>query len=532
MAAGPVRYRWAAPGDLNAFFGLMLDNVMNLVILAGILIGVFGFPRDVVYTRMFPGTALGVLFGNLVYTWMAFRLARREGRSDVTAMPLGIDAPSTIGMAFAVLGPAFLNAKTRLPEAEAAIEAWHVGMACMVLMGVVKLVLAFAGDAVQRVVPKAGLLGAIAGAGIALMGCLQLGEILGEPVVGMISLFLIFHTVVARHRLPFGIPGVVAAVAAGAIVYYGLGAAGLTLRPLVHPQPTFSLALPWPSLGFVHGMTIALDQYLPMVVPFALLTIVGGINVTESARVAGDAYRTRSILLTEAVSTFVAGVCGGVSQTTPYIGHPAFKAMGGRSGYTVATALFVGLGGIFGYIPFLAMVLPIYCLAPILVFIALDIVAQAFRESPREHAGAVCFAIFPSMCQFGLILLDKANPALKSAALDPAGVATAANLPLGFAQNFGVFVVLAHGFILTAMLWGAALAFLVDGRIRATAVTLFACAALTWFGLIHSVLPTGGVYLPWSDAVRGTAMHWHWAAAYGAVALLLLALGPRKDGYR
>ena len=85
-----MRYRWAAPGDLNAFFGLMLDNVMNLVILAGILIGVFGFPRDVVYTRMFPGTALGVLFGDLVYTWMASRLARREGRTDVTAMPLGI----------------------------------------------------------------------------------------------------------------------------------------------------------------------------------------------------------------------------------------------------------------------------------------------------------------------------------------------------------------------------------------------------------------------------------------------------------
>ena len=70
---------------------------------------------------MFPGTALGVLFGDLVYTWMAFRLAKREGRDDVTAMPLGLDAPSTIGMAFAVLGPAFVAAKTRMPEHDAAI---------------------------------------------------------------------------------------------------------------------------------------------------------------------------------------------------------------------------------------------------------------------------------------------------------------------------------------------------------------------------------------------------------------------------
>ena len=110
-APSPTRYRWAAAGDVNAFFGLMLDNVMNLVILAGILIFVFGFPEDLVYRRMFPGTALGVMFGDLVYTWMAFRLARREGRSDVTAMPLGLDAPSTIGMAFTVLGPAYLAAK-------------------------------------------------------------------------------------------------------------------------------------------------------------------------------------------------------------------------------------------------------------------------------------------------------------------------------------------------------------------------------------------------------------------------------------
>src|SRR5207237_7275456 len=115
-AASVPRYHWATAGDVNAFFGLMLDNVMNLVILAGILIYVFGFPEDLVYRRMFPGTALGVMFGDVVYTWMAFRLAKREGRSDVTAMPLGLDAPSTIGMAFTVLGPAYLAAKTRMPE--------------------------------------------------------------------------------------------------------------------------------------------------------------------------------------------------------------------------------------------------------------------------------------------------------------------------------------------------------------------------------------------------------------------------------
>src|SRR3954467_5412799 len=128
---GPVQYRWATAGDINAFFGLMLDNVVNLAVLAGILVGGFGFPVSLVYTRMFPGTALGVLFGDVVYTIMAIRLARRTRRTDVTAMPLGLDAPSTIGMALTVLGPAFIAAKATLPANEAAILAWQVGMATM-----------------------------------------------------------------------------------------------------------------------------------------------------------------------------------------------------------------------------------------------------------------------------------------------------------------------------------------------------------------------------------------------------------------
>ena len=160
-------YRWAALGDINAFFGLILDNVVNLAILAGILVGVFGFPADLVFGRMFPGTALGVMVGDLLYTWLAFRLARKTGRSDVTAMPLGTDTPSTIGMAFAVLGPAFISAKTRMPEAEAAVVAWKIGLATMVLMGLFKVVMSFVGDRVRHWFPRAGLLGSIAGVGVA-----------------------------------------------------------------------------------------------------------------------------------------------------------------------------------------------------------------------------------------------------------------------------------------------------------------------------------------------------------------------------
>jgi AGZA family xanthine/uracil permease-like MFS transporter len=82
------------------------------------------------------------------------------------------------------------------------------------------------------------------------------------------------------------------------------------------------------------------------------------------------------------------------------------------------------------------------------------------------------------------------------------------------------------------MLWGAALAFLIDGRIAATAATLLTAAALSFFGLIHSVLPTGGIYLPWSPALLGSRMPYHWAAAYAVVAAMVLALGRSRQGPR
>jgi AGZA family xanthine/uracil permease-like MFS transporter len=104
-------------------------------------------------------------------------------------------------------------------------------------------------------------------------------------------------------------------------------------------------------------------------------------------------------------------------------------------------------------------------------------------------------------------------------------VAEQAKIPLGFADNFGVFVMLANGFILTAMLWGAFLAFLIDHRFTASSATLAICSGLSFFGVIHSVLPTGGIYLPWSAALLGSRAPYHWAAAYALVAIMIVALG-------
>lgn len=476
-------YPWFSSGDLNAFFGLMLDNLSVLVMLTGILVGLFGFPAEFIFTRMLPGTALGVLAGDLAYSTMAFRLARRTRRNDITAMPLGLDTPSTIGIAFAVLGPVYLSTKDPL-------LTWQVGMATMVLIGILKLALSFVGDWVRRMVPQAGLLGSLAGIAAALLGLLPMIAIFKMPLVGIISLGIVLCTLVARIKLPGRLPGAVVAVAIGTAAYYVLGGFGLLDQSLHLPELTWRFTPPLPTLGFFEGLPKAL-AFLPVAVPFGLLTVVGGINVTESARVAGDNYNTRDILLVEAFSTLLAGLTGGVAQSTPYIGHPAYKAMGARAGYTIATGLFVGLGGMLGYISFIVDALPEAAVVPILVFVALEIVSQAFYACPKAHYPAVGLAFIPALANLVQIQSAQILSALK---------ASMSALPADLAATQQTIALLGNGFILTAMLWGGFLAYLIDRRLLRAAVFAAICGVLSSFGLIHSIDPNGGVYLPWEAA--------------------------------
>jgi AGZA family xanthine/uracil permease-like MFS transporter len=518
------KYKWFALGDFNGFFGLMFDNLTVLSFLAGILVFVFKFPADIVYTRMFPGTAFGVLFGDLVYTWMAFRLSKKTGNTTVTAMPLGLDTPSTIGMALVVLGPAFLGLKAEgMSENDAAMMTWYIGMATMVVIGVIKVIFSFIGQWVQKVVPQAGLLGSLAGIGLALIGLTPLVDIFGMPVIGMISLGLILYSLVARIRLPKNFPSVFAAIFLGTVIYYLLGSTGWVGGTYAGaPAMDLHFGLPTPTLGFLEGFTRAL-KYLPIAIPFGLLTVVGGINVTESARVAGDDFNTRSILLTEAIATLIAGICGGVAQSTPYIGQPAYKRMGSRAGYTLLTGLFIGLGGVLGYVSFFVELIPRAVLAPILIFVALDIIVQSFLACPARHAPAVAFAFFPTVAR--LLSIKLGNPDIVplenfQRLLEAPGKSLPETL---------VTIALGNGFILTAMLWGGFLAELIDRRLKVSAIYLFILAALTFFGVIHSASPDGVMYLPWTLQGMAQKIPYQFALAYAVFAVMLLLFALTKE---
>lgn len=502
-----TRYRWAAVGDINAFFGLMLDNVAGLILIVSLLHMNFGFPIDFALQSMIPGTAIGVLIGDLAFFIIALRLAKRLGRDSVTAMPLGLDTPSTFGMVFFVLGPAYVAA---LPNPSAAIgatpeqmhaaamSAWQIGICSIFVSGLIKVACAFGSGWVRAVVPRAGLLGSLAAIALVLISFLPLLEILRYPLVGLVALAVILTALVGRVPLPLKLPGAVGGlIVAGTLfaIMSWSGQLGPAAEPLFDPRdallPTSwmqSLTLGW--LGAM-GETV---KYLPIVVPFALATVVGGIDCTESAAAAGDEYDTRTVIGVEAVATLLASLCGAVIQTTPYIGHPAYKAMGGRAAYVLATALMMGVLGVTGLFGYFYELIPKATVYPILVFVGLEIAAQSFLATPRRHYPAVALACIPALATLAVFFVGQifGDGALYSQNITPASLQNSE-----LKTNLTTTSLLASGFIVTSILWASALAMAIDRRMFAAAGFYLVAAGCTLFGLMHSPLPNSPILFPW-----------------------------------
>ncbi len=531
------RYQWAAVGDINAFFGLMLDNIAGLVLTTTMLHTIFQFPVEFILRYMIPGTAVGVLVGDLIYFWLAFRLANREQRSDVCAMPLGLDTPSTIGMVLFVLGPAFLAAKAAgLDEQAAALKTWHIGICAILITGMVKAVLALGSGWIRNVFPRAGLLGSLLAIALVLIAFTQLEKLSVNPIVGFASLVIVFATLVSRGRLPWRIPGALGAVLVGCLIWYLLlGLDAVLGTDLAHPANAGGRVVWFPvewlsvfSFSWLQAFPEAL-AYLPYIIPFAIATVIGGIDCTESAAAAGDEYRTGQIIGTEAFATLVAGLCGGVIQTTPYIGHPAYKMMGGRSLHS-GDGTVCGSAGLVGYFSFLFQWVPEAAVLPILIFIGIEITAQSFLATPRRHYAALAVACLPALAKLVMIYLGQFLAAVNYDQLSPVEAAKLQNLTLHLQ-------VLAGGFIITSLIWAAAVASIVDRRFHSAAVFWGVAGVLVLFGIMHSPLDGDKMFWPWQigqiAGLDGTvsfdpAVHRvvvEFAVSYFVMAVLMLMLG-------
>jgi AGZA family xanthine/uracil permease-like MFS transporter len=143
-------------------------------------------------------------------------------------------------------------------------------------------------------------------------------------------------------------------------------------------------------------------------IPFGIYDLVEALDNVESAAAAGDSFPTTRVLTADGVVSLIGCMMGNPFINAVYIGHPGWKAMGGRIGYSAATGVTVIVLAWFGVISLMMALIPVVAILPILVYIGMLIGAQAFQETPRRHAPAIVLALLPNLAAWTKNQIDGA----------------------------------------------------------------------------------------------------------------------------
>jgi len=468
----PVLPWWVA-GDTNAAFGLGFNTLVNVLVLTGLCLGVVRIPGADVFGVLLPALGVQLLIGNAYYTYLARRLARRENRTDVTAMPYGPSVPHMFIVTFLIMLPVYLS--TNSPA-----KAWAAGLAWSFIIGVIVIIGAFVGPYVRRYTPQAAMLGTLAGISIAFISmrpAAQMWEALWIALPVLVIILIGFFT---DLKLPGNIPVGLAALLLGTAI----GWIGGYMEPtdVSAAAKDVALSLPTADVGrLIEGLR-DVGPLLATAIPLGIYNFTEGMTNVESASVAGDDYDLRRILLADGAGAVVGSAMGCPFPPAVYIGHPGWKAAGGRTTYSLASGVVIALFCFLGMFALLGALLPLPAIVPILLYIGLLIGAQAFAATPARHAVAVVLAILPSIASWAAGLVDNALAAAGTSAGEVGQEALGdAGIVYEGLTLFG------GGAILAGMVLGAVAAFVIDKQFGWAAGYALGGAALSFVGLIHGV---------------------------------------------
>ena len=510
------------PGDVDGFFGLAIDNLIQFLLILALCTGVLGFPVELILDTVLPGAALSILIGNAFYSWQSQKLSAQTGRTDVTALPYGINTVSLFAYVFLVMLPVKLAAlEGGAGEAEAARVAWQVGLGACLISGAIELAGSFIAERIRRVTPRAALLSTLAGIAISFIAIDFAVQTFESPLVALLPLAIILTTYFARVKMPLRIPGGAWALMSGSAIAWVLFALGDPTTPVdaarfADAGASVGFHLPVPLVGeLVAGFSHPLfwDFLVPVMIPMGLFNVLGSLQNIESAEAAGDSYPTMPSMAVNGGGSIVAAIFGSCFPTTIYIGHPGWKGLGAGSGYSILNGIFFAVVALFGLTSLINAVVPMQAGIAIVLWIGIVITAQAFQATPRDHAPAVAVGLFPAIGAWGVLILTQTLGAASIATGDAGLGATVIGRADAFAMaglHIDGLVALSQGFMLTCMVWAAVSALLIDRKFMPAAVWALVGAVLSNFGFMHAghLGPAGGEF----DI--GLATGWRWAIGY------------------
>jgi AGZA family xanthine/uracil permease-like MFS transporter len=477
-AAGPSRLPFWTTGDWNALFGFGTNILVNVLVLTGLLRFVLKMPDDIVFGRILPATGLMMFLSTMYYAWLARRLARKTGRTDVCALPSGISVPHMFVVVFVVMLPILHTTKDPM-------LAWGAGLAWVFVQSFVLMAGGFLAPIVRRITPRAALLGSLAGISLTFISMSPAAQIFTTPVIGLTCLAVILASWFGGVRYPRGVPGGLIAIAVGSAIAWGAGAFGLHwgdvgVDALKGSLTTFGFKYPTPAVAEVFSGLKFIGVILVTAIPFGIYDLVEAMDNVESASAAGDSFPTTQVLTADGVISLIGCLMGNPFINAVYIGQPGWKAMGGRTGYSAATGILMLLLTWLGVVAVLMAIIPSVALLPILLYIGMLIGAQAFQETPSKHAPAIVLALVPQIAAWGKTQIDNA--------LGTAGL-SAPDVGVDKLAQSGVLYhglsILGGGATLAGIILGSIAVMIIDRKLDKAAYFALAGSVLTFFGLIH-----------------------------------------------
>jgi len=468
--------KWFTRRDVDGFFGLFIDNLVQIILIMGFSLFVLGMKSEPGFLvgTVLPGVALSVVVGNLFYAWQAVRLARKEGRDDVTALPYGINTVSLFAYVFLVMLPVYV-------ETGDFRAAWRVGLVACFCSGVIEFSGAFVARAVRRFLPRAALLSTLAGIAISFIAMDFANRIFAYPLVALLPLVIIFMQYFGKVRFALGLPGGLLSVVVGTVLYWALGYGDAAALKEAFRGFTLSLHLPtFCGKELFSAFDLGL-KYFGVILPMGLFNLIGSLQNLESAEAGGDAFDEKSSLMVNGIGSMLAALLGSPYPTTIYIGHPGWKSLGARAGYSVLNGVVIQALILLGITSLITALIPIEAGAPIVLWIGIIIFVQAFDAVEKAHFPAVIMGLVPSIGALAWLILSSA---FTVAGTDYAHIKdwTA----FAYAHRAVGFIALERGFIISSMLWSTLTVFIIERRFVPASLTSLALALCAWVGIIHT----------------------------------------------
>ncbi len=466
------------PGDWNAFFGFGTNILVNLLVLTGLLRFVLKMPDDLVFGRVLPAVGLMLCISTIYYAQLAYKMAKETGRTDVCALPSGISVPHMFVVVFVIMLPIALT--TGNP-----VKGWEAGLTWVCVQSFVLMVGGYIAPYIRKITPRAALLGTLAGVSIAFISLRPALEMFMTPVIGVVCFAIILLSWFGGVRYFKGIPAGLVAIAAGTLIAWGstamgLNYGGLTFAKLTASIASFGFSVPLPAVSHVFSGFEFIGVILVTAIPFGIYDLVEAMDNVESAAVAGDSFPTTRVLTADGVISLIGCCMGNPFINAVYIGHPGWKSMGGRIGYSAATGIAVLILCWLGIIAVFSSFIPVVAISPILLYIGMLIGSQAFQETPKIHAPAIIVSLMPHLAAWGKLQIDNV--------LGAAGT-NAATVGIDKLAQTGVLYqglsVLGGGAILGGLMLGAITVFIIERQFAKAAAFSLASAALTFFGFMH-----------------------------------------------